>query len=72
MRFRWLQPPLSAQAPSGVFEVVTALANRRLKEVAHIGFGFAPILKAPAAGSTRAERNAETASRQPAIFVRPY
>lgn len=68
---RKIERGLSHQATHGVYQTVAALAGRRFKDVAAIKYGFETVSKAPA-GADRAERKAEQAARNPAIFVRSY
>lgn len=73
---RKIEMGLSAQAPDGVYQAVTAVANRRFGNIARALFGYRELssgaVSAWAAG--RFARSASQASarlRQPAIIIRP-
>ncbi|MCE7028937.1 hypothetical protein [Jiella avicenniae] len=65
------RPPLSDQAPDGVFEVIAGMAHHRFGNIADIRFGWRALADAPGQ-STASKRKAERASRTPAIIVRAY
>lgn len=81
---RKIEKGLSKQAPNGVYEGVSALAQRRFGNMASIYFGYrSPLLSYVAGGANRAERAAlrnqparrsamaiERETRVPAIIIR--
>ena len=83
---RKIERGLSAQAPSGVYQVVAAMGKRRFGNLARVSFTFRPLtgishldtwarktslMKAGRRTMTDADRE-EWLRRQPAITVKPY
>jgi hypothetical protein len=73
---RKIERGLSAQAPDGVYQAVTAVANRRFGNIARALFGYRELhsgaVSAWASGRfARSKSAAQARLRQPAIIIRP-